>query len=86
MSAGKGELGPDYERQPCARCGAVTVSEAATKCRPLQTEAGEQECPDEDAEGFLLGPSAAFYRKQDAWVDSEVAKMLAAQPTAEGGE
>ena len=46
-----------WAREPCPRCGAKTLAEAAGQCRPFQLPSGEYDCPsDEDAPtwfGFL---------------------------------
>lgn len=64
---------PDYERAPCPTCGAVTVNEAALKCRPQQTQDGENFCAGDrnDEQGFLLQMTAAAIKRLDDWVTEE---------------
>jgi hypothetical protein len=53
---------PTHARAPCPRCGAETVDQASTRCRPERDETGEGTCPSdlEDAEGYLLQPTPAY--------------------------
>lgn len=65
--------GLDYERAPCPRCGAITSADAEGKCQPERDYTDEWTCPgsEEDAEGFLLQPTAASIAALDAWCDAE---------------
>ncbi len=51
----------EYERVPCAQCGAVSVDDAETKCRTMRDETGEDTCPaaNEDEAGFFTQPTPA---------------------------
>jgi hypothetical protein len=73
--------GMDYERAPCPRCGATTIVEAETRCRPERDITDEWVCPageNEDAEGYLCQPSAQGIANLNAWVD-EQARLLKAE-------
>lgn len=65
--------GLSYERAPCPRCGAVTAAEAEGRCQPTRDHTDEWTCPgdEEDAEGFLMQPTAASIEALDAWVTAE---------------
>lgn len=75
------EVGLWWKRGPCSDCGAHTIFEAETKCRPHQDQSGEYYCaqPDghEDAEGYFVQETDHAIAVRDAWVDEEVAKMKA---------
>ncbi len=68
---------PEYERAPCAWCGAVSVDDAETKCRPVRDETGEGKCPakNEDEAGFFTRPTAASLAALDAAIDVEVKRL-----------
>lgn len=72
----------DWQRAPCPACGATTVKEAETMCKPQRDETGESDCAGserEDAEGFLLQPTAASIAVIDAWCDEQLAAEEAAE-------
>lgn len=56
-------------RKACPRCGAANEATASTRCRPVQDQTGEYDCPagdHTDADGYFLSPSAASLREMDA--------------------
>ena len=67
------------ERVPCHRCGAHTLSEAETLCRPTSDQSGEYSCPgsedDADEEGYLRQPTAAAWDELGRWCDEQARQM-----------
>jgi hypothetical protein len=59
----------------CPKCGARTVDEAETRCRPTSDETGEYYCPGgdrEDEQGRILLPTPESVDAMDAWIAEEM--------------
>lgn len=67
-----------YVRAKCPKCGARTLKQAETMCRPTLGIDDEYTCPageNEDAAGFLRQPTTASIKAQDDWHGREAARQ-----------
>ena len=65
----------ELKRSPCPRCGARTLNQAETRCRPQQDITGDYVCPsgderDVDSNGYFRVETASFIEKMNAWYDA----------------
>lgn len=68
MSAADPMPAVEFEPRPCPSCGATTVYEAETLCRPSQDQTGEYDCAGEfDDAGRAVRATAASLAAIDAW-------------------
>lgn len=77
----------EWIKGPCPDCGAVTLKEAETRCRPQSDQTGEVFCPTTDAPetgGFVHVVNPAYVKWLDAKIDAEMRGEH--QPAQEDGQ
>lgn len=62
----------ELKRAPCPRCGARTLRQAETRCRPQRDFTDEYVCPsgdeaDVDEHGFFRVETDRYLKKMDEW-------------------